>query len=102
MRTSVATTAYATSHQPTTFNQTNFCRIYSMWTCWVGKRMAECACRNEHRTKEITMNATTTKNPNRRLQPGTLVVNTEDGEPGNIQRVCTYRRNGIDAYSYTV
>jgi hypothetical protein len=48
------------------------------------------------------MNETTMKNANKRLQPGTLVVNTNDGEPGHIQRVCTFRRNGIDAWSYTV
>jgi hypothetical protein len=38
----------------------------------------------------------------RRLQPGTLVVSKEDGEPGRIIGVCTFRRNGIDASSYAV
>jgi hypothetical protein len=45
---------------------------------------------------------TNTKNANRRLTPGTLVVSREDGEPGRIQRVCTFRRNGQDAWSYLV
>lgn len=39
---------------------------------------------------------------NRRLAPGTMVVSTDDGEPGRIVRVCTHRRNGIDARSYVV
>lgn len=38
----------------------------------------------------------------RRLQPGTLVVSKEDGEPGRIIEVCTFRRNGLDAFSYAV
>jgi len=38
----------------------------------------------------------------RRLEPGTLVVSKEDGEPGRIIEVCTFRRNGIDAFSYAV
>jgi hypothetical protein len=46
------------------------------------------------------MNATTTTN--RRLTPGTLVVSREDGEPGKVVRVCTFRRNGFDAWSYLV
>ena len=46
--------------------------------------------------------ATTTKNANRRLTPGTQVVSKTDGEPGRIERVSTYRRNGIDAWSYEV
>jgi hypothetical protein len=46
--------------------------------------------------------ATTTKNANRRLQPGTTVVSKTDGEPGRVVRVSTYRRNGIDAWSYLV
>ncbi len=46
------------------------------------------------------MNATT--KTNRRLTPGTLVVSREDGEPGRIVRVCTFRRNGVDAWSYLV
>ena len=44
----------------------------------------------------------TTKHANRRLTPGTPVVSREDGEPGRIVRVCTYRRNGQDAWSYVV
>jgi hypothetical protein len=48
----------------------------------------------------------TTKNDatgtNRRLKPGTKVVSRLDGEPGTVVRVCTYRRNGIDAWSYLV
>ena len=44
----------------------------------------------------------TPKNPNRHLKPGMRVVNIEDGEPGRIVRVCSYRRNGEDAYSYLV
>jgi len=48
------------------------------------------------------MTTSTTKNANRRLKPGTLVVGVEDGEPGRIVRVCTFRRNGIDAWSYLV
>lgn len=46
-----------------------------------------------------TANAT---NTNRRLEPGTMVVSTLDGEPGTVVRVCTYRRNGQDAWSYLV
>lgn len=45
---------------------------------------------------------TMTKNANRRLTPGTRVVSTSDGEPGQIMDVCTYRRNGTDAWSYVV
>jgi hypothetical protein len=45
---------------------------------------------------------TSTKNANRRLTPGTLVVSREDGEPGRVIQVCTFRRNGIDAWSYVV
>ncbi len=44
----------------------------------------------------------TTTKTNRRLTPGTLVVSYEDGEPGEIVRVCTFRRNGIYAWSYLV
>lgn len=43
-----------------------------------------------------------TPRTNRRLTPGTLVVSREDGEPGRIVRVCTFRRNGLDARSYLV
>jgi len=43
-----------------------------------------------------------TKRTNRRLPAGTMVVSTEDGEPGRVVRVCTHRRNGIDAWSYVV
>jgi hypothetical protein len=39
---------------------------------------------------------------NRRLTPGTKVVSNLDAEPGTVVRVCTYRRNGIDAWSYMV
>ena len=46
-------------------------------------------------------NHKTTKT-NRRLQCGTLVVNTNDGESGQVIEVCTFRRNGIDAFSYAV
>lgn len=48
------------------------------------------------------MTTNTTKNAHRRLTPGTLVVSREDGEPGRIVQVCTFRRNGIDAWSYLV
>ena len=43
-----------------------------------------------------------TTRANRCLKVGTLVVSTEDGEPGRIVRVCTHRRNGVDAWSYLV
>ena len=46
-------------------------------------------------------NAKTTK-ANQRLKPGTMVVAKKDGEPGTVARVCTYRRNGIGAWSYLV
>jgi len=46
-----------------------------------------------------TTNATKT---NRKLTPGTQVVSREDGEAGRIVRVSTFRRNGIDAWSYLV
>jgi len=46
-------------------------------------------------------NAKTT-NANKRLKPGTMVVAKSDGESGTVARVCTYRRNGIDAWSYLV
>ena len=48
------------------------------------------------------MNMTTKTNANRRLQPGTKVVSTTEGESGMVVRVSTYRRNGIDAWSYLV
>jgi len=45
----------------------------------------------------------TTKNPNRYLEPGTLVVNREDAEPGQIISICTLRRGGNSgAFSYLV
>ena len=44
----------------------------------------------------------TTNRANRRLKPGTQVVSTIDGEPGRLVWVCTFRRNGVDAWSYTV
>ncbi|MCI0364932.1 MAG: hypothetical protein L0219_13725 [Phycisphaerales bacterium] len=47
-------------------------------------------------------NRTETTNTNRRLPKGTLVVNSDDGESGRIIEVCTFRRNGIDAFSYVV
>ena len=43
-----------------------------------------------------------TTRANRRLRPGTAVVSSEDAEPGHIVHVCTYRRNGLDAWSYAV
>ena len=48
------------------------------------------------------MKTTNAANANRRLRPGTQVVSKADGEPGRIERVCTHRRNGIDAWSYLV
>ena len=36
------------------------------------------------------------------IKAGTMVVSREDGEPGRIVKVCTYRRNGVDAWSYVV
>ena len=47
-------------------------------------------------------NRNETTKTNRRLLKGTLVVNTDDGERGQIIEVCTFRRNGIDAFSYAV
>jgi hypothetical protein len=38
----------------------------------------------------------------RRLTPGTPVISVNDGQPGRIIEVCTFRRNGRDAYSYVV
>ncbi len=46
-------------------------------------------------------NMTTNQNT-KRLARGTPVVSTEDGEAGTILRVCTFQRNGIDAWSYLV
>ena len=43
-----------------------------------------------------------TTRAHRRLAAGTMGVSNEDGEPGHIERVCTYRRNGVDAWSYLV
>lgn len=43
-----------------------------------------------------------TSQTNRRLQPGTTVISTLDGERGTVLNVCTYRRNGIDAWSYLI
>jgi len=43
-----------------------------------------------------------TTRTNRRLKAGTMVVSSEDGEPGHIVRVCTHRRSGVDAWSYVV
>lgn len=53
------------------------------------------------REKALTTINETTR-ANRRLPAGTLVVSNEDGEAGHIERVCTYRRNGVDAWSYLV
>ena len=39
---------------------------------------------------------------NRRLTAGTMVVSKEDGEPARIARISTFRRNGVDAWSYVV
>ena len=47
-------------------------------------------------------NATNTTKTNHRLARGTQVVSREDGEAGRIVRVSTFRRNGIDAWSYLV
>ena len=43
-----------------------------------------------------------TTRANRRMKAGTMVVSNEDGEPGRIVGVCTFRRNGVDAWSYVV
>ena len=43
-----------------------------------------------------------TTNQNRNLKPGTKVVSNQDAEPGTIVQVCTFRHNGIDAWSYVV
>ena len=48
------------------------------------------------------MKTTNAANANRRLRPGTQVVSKIDGEAGQIERICTYRRNGSDAWSYLV
>ena len=48
------------------------------------------------------MKTTTNTNANRNLKPGTKVVSTLDGEAGTVVRVCTYRRNGCQAWSYLV
>ena len=48
------------------------------------------------------MNNANTNHANRRLKPATKVVAKTDGESGTVTRVCTYRRNGIDAWSYLV
>lgn len=48
------------------------------------------------------MKTTPAKNANRNLKPGTLVVSTLDGEAGKVVRICTYRRNGCQAWSYLV
>ena len=56
--------------------------------------------RNKQENAEMMIDETTPAN--RRLDSGTKVVSTADGEPGYIVRVCTYRRNGSDAWSYLV
>ena len=43
-----------------------------------------------------------TTNANRHLKLATMVVSKNDGERGTVVRVCTYRRNGQDAWSYLV
>ena len=43
-----------------------------------------------------------TNHETRRLKPGTEVIAQADGELGRILEVCTFRRNGLDAYSYAV
>ena len=43
-----------------------------------------------------------TTRANRRLPKGTLVVSHEDGESGRIVNVSSFRRNGVDAWSYVV
>ena len=48
------------------------------------------------------MKTTNSTNANKNLKPGTKVVSKIDGEPGTVVRVCTFRRNGIDAWSYLV
>ena len=45
---------------------------------------------------------TRAEHAHRRMRPGTAVVSTADGESGTVVRICTYRRNGIDAWSYLV
>ena len=54
-------------------------------------------------TKEHEMNATSElQRAHRWLRPSTAVVSSEDAEPGRIAGVCTYRRHGVDAWSYVV
>ncbi len=48
------------------------------------------------------MKTTPATNANRNLKPGTMVVSKIDGEPGKVVRICTYRRNGCQAWSYLV
>ena len=48
------------------------------------------------------MKTATNQNANRNLKPGTKVVSNQDAEPGTIVGVCTFRRNGTDAWSYLV
>jgi hypothetical protein len=60
--------------------------------------MAQCVP-EEQENQMTTNNQNAT---NRRLQPGTLVVSRIDAEPGKVVRVCTNRRNGIDAWSYLI
>ena len=43
-----------------------------------------------------------TTQTHRNLKAGTMVVSNEDGEPGHIVGVSTFRRNGVDAWSYVV
>ena len=48
------------------------------------------------------MKTTPATNANRNLKPGMTVVSKIDGEPGKVVRICTYRRNGCQAWSYLV
>lgn len=48
----------------------------------------------------MNTNNTTTTNANHK--PGTKVVSKIDGEPGTVVGICTYCRNGFQAWSYLV
>ena len=58
--------------------------------------------RTQRKKENAMLTIDETTRANRRLTAGTLVASYEDGEPGRIVRVSTYRRNGIDAWSYVV
>ena len=51
---------------------------------------------------ERTREADEATRANRRLPAGALVVSSADGEPGRVEQVCAFRRNGVDAWSYVV